>query len=365
MKERILELGLLFKEAVKRSVPPTFDYDRARGAMQCIDGNFGNRIRGLDALKLALVLSVYNQNDPKISKKLSPLIDEELREGQRNILPTIGIEVESPRRTTVQYLAHEYGVFFDFVGMPRNKINKYGNSDFPMWEFSPPPSYSADVQARVLAGLIKGRFIPSLTFSKKPKDIMYLLDEKGVSLHVNLGLPKSLNWLHNKWLQKLGREPRPDPLQEDLVPEDVDIFASAFALAFSSLQRLDKRQSSDVFMIKKCDNSPLGGREYRLEIKALEVRDESVYRLLREIQLVGAALFGYLEGNNLYPIWKNLRGKIERVFQEFDVNPRWTLKDNKGYLIKVLEKGEKISPRLRLILHEGALEVRKELLKVD
>ncbi len=68
---------------------------------------------------------------------------------------------------------------FKNMGFPKNRA-----SSISMWEFSPPPSFSSDVQVYILNQLIAGGFIPSLHDSSAPEDIRAHLDDKLVSLHI-------------------------------------------------------------------------------------------------------------------------------------------------------------------------------------
>ena len=300
------------------SPEPIFDFKSATRACDFVRETFPMLISDrFSALRLALNLATYNylvSNKPSsldevdwFIQRFKNLVGNEMLYARYGVLPTIGFEVESPRKQG-NYLTSTYGALFDTLGMPRNKINSGDVSltlSFPSWEFSPPPSYSSAVQTRILCELIKGGYIPSLVDSSEPIDIINNLDEKLVSLHINFGQPK------------------PDLNREDL---NIFIFVSAFTLSFTSAERLIHRMAVPLFKANK-NGIPLAAGEsgYRLEVKSLEVRDKDTYRLFYEIQLVAAALFAYID--NSYPFlaqeWSIVRRSIERALkgQEF---PRLT-----------------------------------------
>lgn len=95
-----------------------------------------------------------------IKRRHFKLIEQEIAAAHpANHLPTIGFEVESPRKPYRLVDPMDYADLFDRIGMPRNKVNestgtKDGTSYPTYWEFSPPPSYTASVQARILHELI-------------------------------------------------------------------------------------------------------------------------------------------------------------------------------------------------------------------
>lgn len=251
---------------------------------------------------------------------------------------------DNPRKLFSQENDSErYAEFFDAIGMPRNKINKTPNS---FWEFSPPPSYTAQVQSRILCELIKGGFIPRLINSDDPHHIHRLLDYKLVSLHVNLGVPA---WLAARQFDA-GLDNN----------DNITFLSAAFCLAFSSAQRLLFRTTQSIANIKEADptNKSPSEKPQRIEIKALEVRNASTYRLLEEIQLITASNFAYLCGNDesLAEIWEEMRGELEKLFDTFNIEPK-ILANRKG-VAKFISRTD-ISQRLRMLITTNASFVRR------
>lgn len=336
------------------SPPPVFDMDKAEIAGRFVDIKYRGLFSEFLSLRLALILASYNflakggdeKNLDKTSTRFDALIQQELTASDpRNSLPTIGLEVETPRKPLKLSLAdnnlyEQYAQFFDLVGMPRNKINT-GKSKYSYWEFSPFPSYSVLVQARILSELIKGGFIPSLNQPYDPNLIMEELDQKMVSLHVNLGIPNYLGI---------------DPHNQELNP-----FACALTFAFDSPERLLYRRSSEFFNVRELNVTALNrGFKQRLEIKALEVSNSSAYRLLHEAQVLGSALFASLSMDDkiadslLARKWIEIREKIYEVFAGFGKNI--TYPPNKWEAYQLSHETD-ISLQLRHLLDRRTHEV--------
>lgn len=271
------------------SPPPVFNFEGARAARRYafnfVKGRLGDAFYDFepDSLQLAVALACYNfdqrfEKTPReeqiLENQLSRLVRiERTASDSESPLPTIGIEVETPRKPFEKQEAPCYKEFFDAIGMPRNRTNVFPDETTTYWEFSPEPSYSAEVQARILSELIKGGFIASLLFSQHPCDIREYLDDKLVSLHLNLGIPPFL-----AVNSKQKREFR--------------IFSTVLGVAFSSSERLRERQSSPFYRVKGStvfrNKAP---SKKKLEITALEVRAQNTYRLLKTAQILAASMF--------------------------------------------------------------------------
>lgn len=139
----------------KISQPPVFDVDRVVSVLKIVESQ-GYK---LEALNLSLALILYNYslsecftevNNEYILGRNLRLVEREIEASDpNNPLPTIGFEVESPRKPYSESLGRKYAEFFDAIGMPRNKANvKKGemNNLAAFWEFSPPPSYTSSTQ---------------------------------------------------------------------------------------------------------------------------------------------------------------------------------------------------------------------------
>lgn len=335
------------------SPPPIFNLRLCQEAKRVVK-RFG--LKGQPALEVASTLYVYNLlNGGNTSDGRNPLepfapipgliLEERVASNPSNPLPTIGFEVESPKKAGLFYTNKNYGRFFDLIWLPRNKLNpRTHDEQFDRWEFSPPPSYSASVQARILCELIKGGFIPSLAHSQSPEDIVRLLDDKLVSLHVNLGVPSKIT----------------TSLSTD--NDNVRTFLAAFALGFTSTQRLDNKTSGNMGSFKEVDTATAksGKRQERLEIKALEVRTQSTYRLMHEIQNLGAALFAYLgdKDSHLGSHWLDAREEFKLLYKSVDFHL-----GNLGQKIELshLVASTDISQRLRTSITRRSHQVARAI----
>lgn len=282
------------------SSPPDFDMERLRKVNDLADQWLAIEGFANSALGIACKLGLYNLStaEPLDSKTYKIFYNrfrilankEKSFADPANPFPTIGTEVEVPRKRVKINDLPAYAAFFDELGMPRNKVNRaiipWPESHGQYWEFSPPPSFYAGTQSRIISELIHGGFIPSLLSSQKPDDIRKHLDDKLVSLHINLGIPVETSTF---------REPG----------DNLEAFSKMVSLAFTSPLRLQYRASGIHFSIKEGEETSksksLGLTTVnRLELKALEVRTESTYRLLKEVQLLGTALFAFLYGGDFW-----------------------------------------------------------------
>jgi len=308
------------------SPPPVFDIGKAVVSRRAVESMDVDGFSQFPALKLALMLSAYNllvsetasgQELGSFLGRFSRLIEEEKDASDPlNLLPTIGFEVEVGIRgfrmmKSIQGWVKSFG--YREILQKKFGINNY-NSYLPnvdnntgMVELAPSPSYTSEVQSRILSELIKGGFILSLAKSKDPENIRAFLSETLVSLHVNLGIPRGA---------KINECPK--------TYEDINLFASMFAFAFSSPLRLEHKNSPHLLSVKdkNVTRTKKSGRNGRLEVKCLEVRDESVYRLLREIQLIGSSLFmAYADETSvLGDEWREISDLIYELYEKKGVN---------------------------------------------
>lgn len=357
-----LKEALSHQEGNLISPPPVFDMEKAERAVWIVERGYDIEFKACLALRLALVLSCYNflnftkrEDFENLFQRLDPLGENELIASDvNNPLPTIGIEVEVPRKPyNHQADFPRYAAFFDTIGMPRNRINtSIGNASH--WEFSPPPSFTGAVQTRILCELIKGYFIPSLLYSRNPQDIKEQLDDKLVSLHINLGIPTNMLARIKEGFYGNGFQNEPD----------VQLFASGLAVSFSSTERLRYRSQNDFVFLSNGDKTVKGGGiNGRLEIKALEVNTQRTYRLIKETQLLCTGLFAHLAGypNHLAEKWEEVREEIVPIFDEFGFEPNLMRKQE---AVSILISSTSIGQRIRNVLDRKAQELAR-ILKND
>lgn len=323
-----------------------------------------------ESLRLAATLSIYNANHIRerlpaaeswlIKKRAASgvhnLIDAENKAADpSNPLPTVGIEVEVPRvpLRAASTIVPEYITFFDAIGMPRNRINTLP-SQIHAYEFSPRPSFSAEVQARILSELLQGGFIPHLTSSTSPEDVRKYLDENLVSLHVNLGVPSTL--------------------ETDIdMQRDAEKLGVALAVAYSSPLRLEHRKSKSscgfADMVKR-ETTPLKKDQtygsLRIELKAMEVHDSKTYRSIYTAQALFAALFQatMYKGGQFHSLHEGLMKDIEAIQDHFNYKPSNNIDNyNKSYEVARLAAREDAAYEMRGMLEAYARKIKRQITK--
>lgn len=331
LAERVVDLSTIPDEYVSKleiiSAPPIIDIGAIEHAQQVVRELDPTEFRNFSALRLALTLGLYNfsnvnhptkEQEQAFLARFRPLINaEKLAAVPANPLPTIGWEVEARNKSAPHFPQDNtkptYEDFFKAMGWFNfnNNIKSFWETD--VVEFSPLPSYTAEVSSRLLSELIKGGFVPSLRKSTDPSDIREYLGDKLISLHINLGVPKKSD--------KFGDEEARERVSWK--------FSSIFALGYSSSDRLIHRFTSHLDSFKSgagegvIDTNKGTSNSGRVEIKALEVRDRSAYRLMWEIQNLGAAFFeSYSSSGNshLANEWNDIESKIREFYykQKFD-----------------------------------------------
>ncbi len=336
------------------SPPPVFDFEKALLAKETT-GKEG--YKDLPNVRAAGNLWLYNspaERWPAVLRKLDVLRQAEKSvSGPDNPLPTIGWEVEIPRKPFQTSRAGMYALFFDFMGLPRNKNHtSIVPGDTPstspfFWEFSTAPAYSAVVANRTLCELIKGGFIPYLEGPATALDRRNLLDDKLVSLHINLGIP---SWLFNR--------PREGAIDSQ---EDAVLLASGFEFAYTSPERFTHRSQTSVVVSKPAEQTAKNNdpQAYRLELKAFEVGSANTYRLMEEIQLATAATFSAMADRDLplTTVWQKTKSRIQAVYKKYYLEPNMII--NRTAADKV--RDDDVQRDLRQILTDAAHQVRLEL----
>lgn len=342
---------------IRISPKPVFDVEKAMFALETVNAL---SLRS-PCLRVAAALILYNSDGQKYSleralRRITYLKESEEKE-LKSCLPTIGIEVETPRKVFNKERAGLYAWFNDFIGFQRNKACfnvKYGDPQTytsTFWEFFTYPASSYRIVNSTLHSLIEGGFIPHLENSNKASDRVLLLDEKLVSMHINIGVPPSIDNPFNQ----------PD---DEFLRSDIELLSSSFPLTFTSPERL-KQRSSGVFVNTKSavPTEKYPETKHRIELKAFEVGTKETYRLLKEIQLVSGAMFSLrIDGGELIgDIWLATRERVRRIYNKYDFTPV-IMQTNKPLVFDLTKKGD-ITRELREALTEAALEVSKVIKK--
>ena len=340
---------------VKVSQPPVFDFEKAILAQEA---TWKEGYASPPNVRTAGILWLYNtpsERWPQIFAKLKILSKKESNAANpKNPLPTIGWEVESPSYPFKREMSGRYALFFDLICLPRNTNHTNvvpGNPDTytARWEFSSAPSYSSAVASRTLCELIKGDFIPHLLGPSTAQDRGILLDEKLVSLHINLGIP---SWAYDTVDEKPSRENK-----------NFLLLASAFELAYTSSERfLHRSQISVVADYKKGEQTAKSNMSdvHRLEVKALEVSDSRTYRLMDELQLMATAVFCDMgkRDPSLARIWKKTSNKLQNIYTRHNIDS--SIVTDKSKVSSLIEETA-IQRKLRKILTESSHKVRSIL----
>ncbi len=309
------------------------------------------------ALELAISLGYYNflisdstRDFTNLEKRFKRLVHQEGTSSNLRFLPTIGIEVESPRKKFCingEEKRHSYEKISNNLRMPINRASSSWG-----WEFSTPPSYSSDVQAYLLNQLIKARLIPSLDIPEKLRGegllgrytspyitrdslaaaIQKHLDSKLVSLHINLCAR--------------GGQYFPDR----------DFFNAIFAIAFTTPLRLASKSagpwdSKDGFTQMKFPISR------RFEMKSFEVSDLWTYRLLKEVHLWSSILHSPEDDN---PLWAQSKIRLKKIFEHNDLFYENSCVFTKEKLYE-LAKNQSLVRELREEIRKTAIDISRTL----
>ncbi|MEI8337781.1 MAG: hypothetical protein WCF92_01385 [bacterium] len=198
---------------------------------------------------------------------------EKEAKGIRDVLPTIGIELEVPNISAPQNLRDVC-----------SHINlRSGNDTNGIYEFRPDFSYDAAVQARMLHDIEKLIRLPEM---KRESDMA-----EYAPVHVNLGVPKELKE------------------NEDLKKES-DYLTRLVTLAFVSEERIGGGKwlpANDFHNLRREEMDKYAA--VRLEIRTPSFENKSIYKMLFEIQTLSAAMFSFLKEQSRHRI-KNMKKQV-------------------------------------------------------
>lgn len=296
----------------------------------------------------------------KAFSKVNRLSELESKYGhESNILPTIGIEIETPK----------VNLTYDRIRiLKRLDIPNYEESADYLWEVNPDFSYSPQVQARIIQELARMGALPleeePLSSRKKIPKSEFL------SLHVNFGMPRDLNY----------EKVRDHKVK---IREVNDILT----YAFSSTDRLKNRKTSTSLKIqtgvqKSKKNSlekPEGrDRDYhdpiRLELRAGEFRDYPTYRMLSEAQKLVALLIAHIQeeeniailsprADDLLNLWEKFEKEVQDLRENFNLSQNMIDSYKLDDIVKILEETD-LREKCRKIITKYSKEVAK-ILKLE
>ncbi len=302
-------------------------------------------------------------------RKLEAYIKDEKSAEENPYLPTIGVEIEVPKYFTIDENLFEAT---SLLGIPREGESFLDNE---AWEFAIDFSYSAKTQSLIAHELIRGGFIETEEEHNKKK----IRGAGDFSMHINLGFPLEI-------ADKLKGVTYTTTLNRELqqLKDDSDVLVNALTYAYTSPQRIENRKTNKRFTIDrpaKKGKDKKGGKEEkeyieeededdsmvpsgRLEIRSLEVRDATLYRLLPEAQLLASALFtSHLDSTlddkqiALKAIWQDFSVKVQEAFSTYFVSPEVIDKDEAKALFMLKETN--IPQQMREYITETSQKIQK------
>lgn len=297
---------------------------------------------------------------PKGFHKFEKLAEEELKAEDDPYLPTIGTEVEIPRSLPV------YGNRLRlFEASKKLGIPKAGTPD-EEWEFAVPYTYSAAAQNAYVHELIRGGYIETeeVTDGKRIK-----AGGKGTfPLHLNIEIPNEI----------IDRYPRDsDNLHKNPFDVSVTKLTQAFSIAFSSPERIEKKEyvypviwgrGGDISKPKRENHSGNERNPRKLELRSLEVRDKTLYRMLHEAQNLAAALFAHFRGTDeielvLSKIWEQFDEKLSGLNVKYETTSFALDEDEKEQTRLLAEtiRTTDLQNEMRALITEISLPIHRAL----
>jgi hypothetical protein len=291
--------------------------------------------------------------------RLSELENEYSKEN--NLLPTIGVEIEVPRKN-LTYAKRE---ILTKLEIP-NESEENG-----LWEVNPSFSYSPWVQARIIQELAEMEALPLENKTKNSQG--KIVGKDLLSLHVNFGMPAEVT-------RRIMSDNR----------DEIVLMSDTLTYAFSSTDRIAGRKTAtsvrwddDAKESKKSINKKKKAKYLsntddllRLELRAGEFRDYPTYRMLAEAQRLIALLISNIkENSDLFPItpkestlvelWKKFENEVKILFQRFNLeNEMIDSRHGKTKIIEILNETD-LRQQCRKIVTKYSKEVTKVLKLAD
>ena len=261
---------------------------------------------GLTAFNLAKTrdLSSVESAKEEISRELRNCLNLEYRYQSESKIPPIGLEIEIPlpKNTNISEELIQANVSLRGIGIPGIILNDF-------YEFQLPPSYSWATQARILAELVKGGYVPHFRDrSNKLRKTVIFENQPLYSVHCNLGTP---SWFNNELNSDV----------QSYANEKTSNFAAVSGVAYSSAERLEKRKTKITASINKTAIDLETGEERpygRIEMRTLGLGTAPSFSQLFELQMVTSALLESIkkeadlsENSELDQDWVNIWNNFE------------------------------------------------------
>lgn len=225
-------------------------------------------------------------------------------------VPTIGLEVEIEEGRKKHNRNRRTNAIIRALGINHEVTSSqyYGEWSDEL-EINDVHSYSAAVHARLLHELSVMGALRTVQLPRARKQVLKdahnhverkcIIDERVVhsrrsmySLHVNLGLP-SVYYSENAQGQPV------DSLHSHkLLEKEMQRFSYISLVAFSSKDRMRRRKTKLAHWLNtSADFDGQKEAAYRLELRALEVRDYPTYRMLYELQFLAGCMTAFVQRN--------------------------------------------------------------------
>lgn len=336
LEEALLKNPKLIEELVQKAHQDLKQYEKNEGEIPerlrplFLLREFNRGIeRGLNETENVSKLDTREEREEIKFKKV---LEEEKSAKGNPYLPTLGTEIEIPHYIPDDRLKL-------FKATEQLGIRKGGD---PYWEFAVPFTYGAGAQSKMIHELIRGEFI-STTEEENGRKILYR--GKEIPLHVNIGVPEGLKDSFRNKKEELK-----------IFIDSVQILTNAFSYAFSSPERIHKNEWENSFFATREDVEK--GRKHkknsvslegtveefneRLEIRSLEVRDETVYRLLEQIQKLSSALFCSFKEEN-----DTVEFRLKEIWEHFELDTTELIRSH-GLTLNALDtKTSKVADAIR------------------
>lgn len=326
------------------------------------------RIKPLLGLRLLndYVESALQKKKPEMERpeRFQKIAESEIWGEEGPYLPTIGTEIEIPHSLPIRGTRAELFRATERLGIPK------AGTPNEEWEFAIPYTYSAEAQSAYAHELIRGGFIETEE-TEEGKQIRG--GGNGMfSLHLNIGIPDTLWEVLDALIKEKGEK---DAIS--FIKKDTAIFTYAFTTGFSSSSRIEKgkygRPTYFGIWAEKSKKSEehrssenISEDSRRIELRSLEVRDKTLYRMFKEAQNLSSALFAehapQRDRNQeaLSKIWERFQKNTIKLLESYSIANNLDEEQNQERIADAVGKTS-IQKEMRALITATSLEIEKVL----
>lgn len=192
------------------------------------------------------------------------------------------------------------------------------------------------------------------------------------SLHLNIGIPDTLWEVLDALIKEKGEK---DAIS--FIKKDTAIFTYAFTTGFSSSSRIEKgkygRPTYFGIWAEKSKKSEehrssenISEDSRRIELRSLEVRDKTLYRMFKEAQNLSSALFAehapQRDRNQeaLSKIWERFQKNTIKLLESYSIANNLDEEQNQERIADAVGKTS-IQKEMRALITATSLEIEKVL----